>query len=176
MAERAWKNFLCLMILAEQRCFSGAPLVLGQQWHCQVVEDNHRWRDLSFEAHQAETHNPEQPGCRMVAELAEDHCLWAQCNHTSLVLDILQLPDSQQEDNHQRHEEQLALEPEERHLEELAERGLMGALVWVLGALRVGDPEIVVLDHMQSDDFTIVTLYRTDRFVSPEEVWVCEAH
>ena len=64
MAERALRNFLCLMILAEQRCSSGAPLVLGQQWHCQVVEDNHTWRDLSFEAHQEETHNPEQPGCK----------------------------------------------------------------------------------------------------------------
>ena len=143
------------MILAEQRCSSEAPLVLGQQSHCQVVEDNHTWRDLRFEAHQVETHNPEQPGCRMVAELAEDHCLWAQCNHTSLVLDILQLPDSQQEDNHQRHEGQLAPELEERHLEELAERGLMGGLVWVLGALKVGDPKIMMLDHLQSDDFLL---------------------
>ena len=46
----------------------------------------------------------------------------------------------------------------------------------MLGALKVGDPEIVVLDHLQSDDFLIATLYRTDRNVSPEEVWVCEAH
>ena len=151
------------MILAEPHCSSEAPLVLGQQRHCQVVEDNHTWRDLSFEAHQAETHNPEQPDCRMVAELAEDHCLWAQCNHTSLVLDILQLPDSQQEDNHQRHEEQLALEPEERHLEELAERGLMGGLVWVLGALKVGDPEIVMLDQLQSDDFLLSCNFVQDR-------------
>ena len=162
MAERALRYFLCLMILAEQRCSSEAPLVLGQQSHCQVVEDIHRWRDLSFEAHQAETHNPEQPGCRMVAELAEDHCLWAQCNHTSLVLDILQLPDSQQEDNHQRHEEQLAPEPEERHLEELAERGLMGGLVWVLAALKVGDPKIMMLDHLQSDDFLLSCNFKQD--------------
>ena len=39
-------------------------------------------------------------------------------------------------------------------VEELAERGLMGGLVWVLAALKVGDPGILVLNHLQSDDFS----------------------